>query len=73
MKIRNLDLADIDPIERFDDDRPTRSELADEATHVEPVDFDDVRLAERHGVQADGFFAFENAAKVDDFGMEEPW
>jgi hypothetical protein len=38
----------------------TEATLADEDTHVEPADFDDVRLAEHHGVTAGGFFAFEN-------------
>lgn len=55
-----LDVDAPDPIELAADDfdRPTRSEL--DADDFEPADFDDVRLAERYGATAGGFFAFEN-------------
>jgi hypothetical protein len=59
-RTRNLDIDDRDPIELADDARYDRPDI-----DVEPADFDDVRIAERYGVQAGGHFAFENPNRHD--------
>jgi hypothetical protein len=65
MRLHTFPLDDRpDPVELRDlADRPTRSEV--HRDDVEPDDFDDVRIAKRHGVQDGRHFAFENLNHPD--------